>query len=155
MELKNIELKPFSYHTTGDVDFAGIQASFDSLVEQLNKTIEDLNDEKGKLTYYLRTALVEGTAPVELLESGRTRDVKLVSAFAVAADNLDYGQTLKIADSNGRDLVKPKTIKKTEKSGKTQSFTVYEPNGISRFGDATIIPSSVRKVVVTALFAEV
>ena len=155
MELKHIEVEPFSFIPTGDVDFKAIQGSFDSLVEQLNRTIDDLNDEKGRLTYFVRTVLVEGAAFVELLESSRTRDVKLVSAFAVAADNLDYDQTLKITDSNGRDLVKPKTIKKTEKSGKTQSFTVYEPNGISRFGDATIIPSSVRKVVVTALFAEV
>jgi len=149
-------VREFNYRVTGDVGFGVIQENFQTIQENID-TINEMLELITKRDYaYTRMGLVEYTAPITLLQARDHDDSKLISAFVIAADNLNMDQTLRMVKVKGNaNIVEPRTIKATEKSGKTQPFKVVERMQISRYESVEILPSSNRKVVVVANFMEV
>ena len=155
MTLKKIEIEPYNYIPTGDIDHAAIQGTFDSIVKQMNENIEELNLQTARKASFVRVVLIEGKAPVELLEP-RFNNVEMVSAFCVAADNIDsMDQNVKLVDNKGKEIVNSVTIKGGEKAGKAQAFKMTHLSVVSKIGNITVVPSSVRKVIVYAAFLEI
>lgn len=155
MELKEITPKDFKWIKTGDADFATIKQNFEDVAERLNETIRELNVVMARKDTFMRTALIETTSPVIILEGGNNSNLKIVSGFAMLADNLKMDQTISIENSKGQSFVEPKTLKASEKSGKAQSFEVIGWRTIGKFDEVQVIPSSVRKTVISILLEEI
>ena len=155
MGLKVITVADFKWIPTGDADFATIKKNFKDLEERLNEIIKELNAVMEQKEKFVRTVLVETTAPVTIIEAGDHSNLKIVSGFVMAGDNLKMDQTISIENSKGQALVEPKTLKATEKSGKAQSFEVIAWRTIGKFDDVIVVPSSVRKAIVSILVEEI
>lgn len=156
MVIKKIVVKKFNFIPSGSIDFKAIQDTFDDLGAQLNQSIDDINAQEARRGIFTRFILVEGQEPVELLEEGRYRDVKMLSGFISAADNIkDLSNQIKLVDRKGHDLVTPETIKAGEKSGKAHSLTIHPFKGTGKLDSVRVIPSSVRKAIVCVTFQEI
>lgn len=147
-------VRKFNYRPSGDVGYSVIQSNFDKLQENLDTVNETLELIVSRNYSNSRAILVEGTSAVTLMEARDHNNCKLISAFVIAADNLNMDQKIRIVIGN-TDIVEPKTIKATEKSGKSQDFNIIERMQVNRTDDIRVIPSSVRKVIVVANLVEV
>lgn len=155
MGLKEITVKEFKWIKTGDADFATIKQNFEDVATGINKTIRELNIVMEQKEKFMRTVLIETTTPITILEGGSHANLKIISGFVMAADNLKMDQTISIENGKGQSLVEAKTLKASEKSGKAQSLEVIGWRTIGKFDDVVVVPSSVRKAVVSLLFQEV
>ena len=154
--IKKITFTPYNFIPSGNIDHSAIIGSFENIVRQLNEAIEDINLHESQRGIFTRSVLVEGKEPVELLEAGRYRNVKMLSGFITAGDNIkDLDNKIMLVDKKGRDLVAPKAIRAGEKSGKVHSLDIYPFKGTGKLDSAQVIPSSVRKVVVCVTFQEI
>ncbi len=154
MELKSITVADFKWIKTGDADFATIKKNFEDLAERINETILELNAVIERKGQFVRTVLVETTTPVTILEAGDHKNLKIVSGYAMLGDNLKMDQTISIENGKGQSLVESKTLKASERSGKAQSFEVVGWRTIGKFDDVIVVPSSVRKAVISLLLEE-
>lgn len=155
MELKEITVKEFKWIKTGDADFATIKQNFYDVAKRLNETIREVNGVMAQKDTFMRTVLVDSTSPVTIIEGGNHSNLKIVSGFAMLADNLKMDQTISIENTKGQSFVEPKTLKASEKSGKAQSLEVIGWRTIGKFDDVVAVPSSVRKAVVSILLEEI
>lgn len=155
MTLKEITPKEFKWIKTGDADFATIKQNFEDVAERLNETIREVNGVMAHKEKFIRTILIDSTIPITILEAGDHMNLKIISGFVIAADNLKMDQTISIENGKGQSLVEPKTLKASEKSGKAQSLEVVGWRSIGKFDEVVVVPSSVRKAVVSLLFQEV
>ena len=156
VELKETTVETFKYAHAGNIDCVAIQSNFDVLTDLLNDVVKEVNTLKDRRKdKFVRTVLMDSTAPITILEAGDHENLKIVSGFVIAADTLKMDQTISIINSANQALIESKTIKSTERSGKAQSFEVIEWRTISKFDDVYVIPSSRRKVVVSLLLEEV
>lgn len=155
MTLKPITIAKFKWIPTGDADFATIKKNLDDIVERLNDTISAFNTERDHKDKFMRTVLIDSATPITILEAGSHSNLKIVSGFVMAADNLKMQQTIEIQNTKGQSLVEPRTLKATEKSGKAQSFELIPWRTIGKFDSIDVVPSSVRKVVVSVLVEEI
>ena len=156
MDIKKITFTPYSFIPSGNIDHAAIVGSFEDIVRQLNEVIEDINLQEARRGVFVRCILVEGLEPIELLEAGRFRNVRMLSGFISTADNIrDLSNQISLVDKKGHDLVAPTTIKAGEKSGKAHSLEIYPFRGTGKLDSVRVVPSSVRKVVVSVAFQEI
>ena len=156
MGIKKIVFTPYNYIPSGDIDHSAIMGAFEDIVKQLNTSIDDINAQEARRGIFTRLILVEGLEPVELLEPGRYRDVKMLSGFISAGDNIkDLSNQIQLVDRKGHDLVTPETIKAGEKSGKCHSLEIHPFRGTGKLDSVRVIPSSVKKVVVYVTFQEI
>ena len=73
----------------------------------------------------------------------------------MAADNLKMNQTITIENAKGQSFVEPKKLKASEKSGKAQSLEVIEWRTVGKFDEVQVVPSSVRKTIVSIMLEEI
>ena len=156
MEIKKITFTPYNFIPSGDIDHSAIIGAFEDIVKQLNTSIDDINAHEARRGVFTRIILVEGLEPIELLEPGRYRDVKMLSGFITAGDNIkDLSNHISLVDKKGHDLVTPIEIKKGEKSGKCHSLEIHPFRGTGKLDSVMVLPSSVRKIVVSVTFQEI
>ena len=155
MELKPIAIAEFKWIPTGDADFATIKKNLDVIAERLNDTISEFNTERDHKDTFMRTVLVDSTARIAILEPGDHSNLKIISGFVMAADNLKMDQTIYLLNAKEQSFVESCTLKATEKSGKAQSFELIPWRTIGKFDSVNVVPSSVRKVVVSVLLEEI
>lgn len=148
---KHIKINPSA---AGEASWGQVDINFEWLEEQIDDIRADIKVSSDRKQRFVRAILVEGTYPVALLEPKDHENCKLVSAFAQAGDNVGMDNMLIIQGGTG-NLTERVTIKDGEKSGKVQSFKVDLHKTVGRYEKVEIIPSSVRKVIVSTEWQEI
>lgn len=149
---KEIKLNPSA---RGEAGWEQVMTNFEWLKEHVDNIEKDIKMSSDRKVRFVRAILVEGISPVTLLEPKDHENCKLINAFAQAGDNIDMDNTLIIKSGGGSQLSESVTIKAGEKSGKTQSFNVDKHKTVGRFEKVVVVPSSVRKVIVSCIMEEI
>lgn len=133
--------------------------------EQLNKNFEDVGNDidelhnqvkllKNRLSTQVVTYLLESEGYITVLHANEHSNTKLVHAVIQAADNVKENVTVHVLREN-RDLCEPKTIKSTEKAGKSQTFDLYKTQIIKETENIKLYSSNRRKVIVTLVLSSI
>ena len=138
----------------GEADWDQVRTNFEWLEEQIGNIQADLKMMMDRRPRFTRAVLSEGINPVTILEPKDHENCRLVSAFAQAADNVALNNIIVLA-ADGGAIAKEVIIKAGEKSGKVQRLWVSKHATIGRYEKVVVIPSSVRKVIVTTEWEEI
>ena len=152
--IKELELVDFSYIPSGNVDYPRIQTSFSDIEDKINEIIQEMQRVEDRHYTTIRSVLVEDEKPVKLMEARDHKHSQLKKVWIAAADNLELDQTIWLR-VKGKNIAYKKTIKSTEKAGKTQLMKLNPFYIVNRFEDVDVVPNSARKVLVSAIVEEV
>jgi hypothetical protein len=133
--------------------------------EQLNKNFEDVSDDidnlnkeisvlRARLSTQVVTYLLENEGYTTVLHANEHSKTKLVHAIIQAADNVKENITVHILRGN-KDLCEPKTIKTSEKSGKSHTFELFKGQTINESEDIKLYSNNRRKVIVTLVLSSI
>ena len=153
--IRELDLQKFSYVPSGSVDYPQLHSNLDALEEKINELVGELQRVDARKYTTTRSVLVDEVKPIKLLSARDHKHCQIREAWVTAADNLELDQTIWIRAKGSKNISNPKTIKASEKAGKTQPITVNTNYTINRNEDIEVVSNSTRKVIVSALVVEV
>lgn len=145
--------KPFAFIPTGDIDFPQVQTNFEALDERIKAIEDDVSMITKRRYTFTRLHLIEDI-PVTVLEAKDHENAKLISAFAMVADNSHRTQEISLV--NGDEKISEKLVlKEGEKAGKVQELTIIPYRKVSRHNTVTCLPDGSRKAMLCTNWGEI